>query len=183
MRLLAKEAGIPAPTLYGYFASKEAVLGALADEKIAILRKYVLGEAEDAKPGVGRLMAFARGYRRFALEGADYYDMFISRSSILSSDSVRDVALAPGLELIRTLAADVREAIGRGEMITVDPEETIIGLWAVAHGYISLDTRQVLPTVDDTPEERESAYLRYFEAMLRGMEAVSPSPETSGEVG
>src|SRR5690606_19394065 len=52
MRLLAKEAGIPAPTLYGYFDSKEAVLRAVADRKIGILRSYVLREAEQAEPGV-----------------------------------------------------------------------------------------------------------------------------------
>jgi AcrR family transcriptional regulator len=183
MRLLAKEAGIPAPTLYGYFASREAVLGTLADQKIAIMREYMLGEAEDAEPGIARLMAFARGYRRFALEGADYYDMFISRSSILTVDSVRDVAMTPGLELIRTLAVDVREAIARGEMSPVDPEKTIVGLWAVAHGFLSLELRDGLPDPDATPDQREAAYLVYFEAMLRGMEAVSPRPDSAGEVG
>lgn len=181
MRLLAKEAGIPAPTLYGYFESKEAVLGALADQKIAILRSYVLREAERCEPGVARLMAFARGYRRFALESADYYDMFISRSSILSSEDVRDVTSVPGLELIRTLSEDVRAAMERGEMRAVDPEQTIIGLWAVAHGFLSLEMRNVLPEWEIPPEQREATYLTFFEAMLRGVEATSPDFDASLE--
>lgn len=183
MRVLAKETGIPAPTLYGYFESKQAVLGALADQKIGILRSYVLREAKGAEPGMQRLMAFARGYRRFALEGVDYYDMFISRSSILSVDEARDVANRPGYALMQTLAVDVEAAIARGEMRPVDPQRAIIGLWATAHGFLSLELRNVLPEWEIGDDEREDAYLQYFEAMLKGFQAATPETETFPEAG
>lgn len=183
MRLLAKEAGIPAPTLYGYFESKEAVLCAVADRKIGILRSYVLREAERAEPGIGRLMAFARGYRRFALDGPDYYDLFISRSSILSSEGMREMASGPGIELIRTLAVDVEAAIERGELPHVDPEKMIIGLWAVAHGFLSLELRNVLPEWQISPGKREAVYLQYFETMLRGYQDDVPGPDAALEAG
>lgn len=181
MRLLARECGIPAPTLYGYFDSKESVLAALADERIALLREYVLCEAQHAKPGTERLLAFARGYRRFATEGMDYYSMFLSRSSILSSGDVRKTASMTGLDLIRTLAVDVQIAVEQGEMAPVDPEETIIALWSIAHGYLSLELQSILPEWEVPLERREETYLRYFEAMLRGIQAVEPLPEPASE--
>jgi AcrR family transcriptional regulator len=173
MRLLAHEAGMPTPTLYGYFASKEAVLESLADEKISLLQEHILREGESAAPGMARLIAFARGYRRFALEDTDFYDLFVSRSSIFASKDLRDMAMVPGTALIRMLAHDVRVAIDQREIGPVDPERTIIGLWAMAQGYLSLELRDVLPATVIPPDEREDVYLQYVDAVLRGMETGS----------
>lgn len=178
MRLLAREAGMPAATLYGYFASKESVLEALADEKIALLREHILREGEGAAPGMPRLMAFARGYRRFALEDTDFYDLFVSRSSILATSDIRQLAMVPGVALIRRLALDVRAAVDRGEIRPVDPERTIIGLWAMAQGYLSLELGDALPDAVISPDEREAVYLQYVDAVLRGMAA---EPRAEGE--
>lgn len=178
MRVLAREAGMPAPTLYGYFASKESVLGALADEKIALLQEHILREADGAAPGLARLMAFARGYRRFALDDTDFYDLFVSRSSILASRDMREMAMVPGVMLIRRLALDVRAAVDRGEIPPVDPERTIIGLWSLAQGYLSLELRDALPETVIPPDQREAVYLQYVNAVLRGMAA---EPRAEGE--
>jgi AcrR family transcriptional regulator len=115
MRMLANEVGLTAPTLYGYFSSKEAVVAALTAEKVAIMRDYLLREAARTEPGLPRLMAFAKGYRRLALTGADFYHMFIGRTGSLA----REIAIAAadeseGFDLIRTVAVDVQEAIDRG---------------------------------------------------------------------
>lgn len=174
MRHLATEVGIPAPTLYGYFRSKEAVIDALADQKIAILSAHVFGAAEGVDTGIPRLLACARGYRQFALSNPDYYQMFIQRSASGHPDE-QDAQLSAGLELIRTLARDVREAIRLKQIRAVDPDEAIYGLWATAHGYITLELGDVFAHLSQSPEQRERQYLRYVESVLRGLEVMAPT--------
>jgi AcrR family transcriptional regulator len=180
MRLLAKEVGVPAPTLYGYFDSKEAVIDALAQEKIALLREAILSEAKDTPPGVPRLLAFARGYRTFALSGRDYYDLFILKATPDGQDT-RTVDNTAGMELIQTLAEDVQTAIDLGQLQPIDPEQTILALWAVAHGYVSLEVSGALDDLNSSPVSRERTYLLYFESMLRGLEVCAPAQPTSSE--
>jgi AcrR family transcriptional regulator len=174
MRLLAKEVGVPAPTLYGYFASKEAVIQALTDEKVALLREAVLDEAREAEPGVPRLIAFARGYRAFAHSGRDYYDLFMMRPD---PEERRDLPKEhdSGFDLIRTLAEDVQTAIGLGQLRPMDPEQTILALWTVAHGYVSLELSGAMDELDPDMESRERTYLLWFESMLRGLEMCTSS--------
>jgi AcrR family transcriptional regulator len=183
MRLLASEAGMPTPTLYGYFASKEAVLQSLAEEKIALLQESILRQAEDAAPGIDRLLAFARAYRRFAMEDTDFHDLFVSRSSLLASEDVRDMAMVPGIALIRTLATDVQAAVDREEIRPVDPVRTLVALWAMAQGYVTLELRNVLPEAVIAPDEREHIYLHYIKAVLTGMasEANGSGERAEGE--
>jgi AcrR family transcriptional regulator len=180
MRLLAKEVGIPAPTLYGYFDSKEAVIDALAQEKIALLSEAILREAKDVLPGVPRLLAFARGYRTFALSGRDYYDLFILKATPDGQDAPT-VDNTAGMELIQTLAEDVQTAIDLGQLRPIDPEQTILALWAVAHGYVSLEVSGALDDLDSSAISRERTFLLYFESMLRGLEVCAPTHPASGQ--
>lgn len=169
MRLLAKEVGVPAPTLYGYFASKEAVLEALTDEKVALLREAVLDEAQGAGPGIPRLLAFARGYRAFAHSGRDYYDLFMMRPDLEENPGVHQEHES-GFDLIRTLAEDVQVAIDLGQLRPLDPQQAILALWTVAHGYVSLELSGAMDELDPDPVSRERTYLLWFESMLRGLE-------------
>ena len=169
MRMLAKEAGIPAPTLYGYFPSKEAVIQELTEEKIGLLRAAILREAQEIAPGVPRLMAFARGYRRFAHSGRDYYDLFMMQPD---ANKHRDLQAdhTTGFDLIQALAADVQAAIDFGQLRPMDPRQTILALWTLVHGYVSLELAGMLDDLDPDVERRERTYLLWFESMLRGLE-------------
>lgn len=173
MRRLATEVGVPAPTLYGYFRSKEAVIEALADQKVAILGEYVLGAAAGADPGIPRLLAFAQGYRQFALTNPDYYHLFIQRSASADPEDA-EAQLTAGLELIHTLALDVRGAIERNQLKPVEPNEAIYALWATAHGYITLELGDVFAHLGQAPDRREHQYLTYVESVLRGLEVTAP---------
>lgn len=181
MRLLANEAGMPTPTLYGYFSSKEAVLQSLAEDKIALLQESILREGAEAEPGMARLLAYARGYRRFALEDTDFHDLFVSRSSILASEDVREMAMVPAIALIRTLATEVQAAVDRAEIQPVDPVRTIVALWAMVQGYVTLELRNVLPEAVIAPDERERVYLHYIQAVLTGMASGSQGSGSRAE--
>jgi AcrR family transcriptional regulator len=172
MRMLAREVGLTAPTLYGYFSSKDAVVQALTADRVAIMRDYLQQEVADAEPGMPSLLAIVRGYRRLALNSADFYHMIIERTGPLAEGlAVGDGA--QGIDLIRTVAVDVQVAIDRGELAPVDPEQTILALWVTAHGYVSLELAGSPPIMAHSEEDREQTYLQYIRAMLRGLEATA----------
>ena len=174
MRVLARAVGLTAPTLYGYFASKEAVVEALAAEKVAIMRDYLLREAAGLEPGLARLLAFARAYRRMALGNSAFYHMVIERTGPLAGVIVPSGdEESEGRDLVSTLARDVEHAVERGEIGPVDPEHAILGLWATAHGYVSLEMAGCPPLAGQPAEAREAAYLHAIRAMLRGLEATA----------
>ena len=180
MRLLAKEVGVPAPTLYGYFPSKEAVIQELTEEKVRLLGESILSEASEQPPGIPRLMAFARGYRRFAHSGRDYYDLFMIQPEA-RKDQQMHADHATGLDLIKTLAVDVEAAIALGQLRPMDSRQTILALWTMAHGYVSLELSGVLDDLDPEMESRERTYLLWFESMLRGLEMCSYGASSSGD--
>jgi len=178
MRMLAKEVGLTAPTLYGYFPSKAAVVEALAIEKVAIMRDFLLREAGDAEPGIPRLMAYARGYRRLALTWWAFYHMLLERPDSVAGEIVTQDE-GTGRDLIRTVAEDVQAAIDQGVLGPVEPEQTILALWVTAHGFVSLELAGCPPFAALSAEEREAAYLQQMYAMLHGM-ATSASAVATG---
>jgi AcrR family transcriptional regulator len=174
MRVLAREVGLTAPTLYGYFPSKEAVVEALTVEKITIVREYLLRAVSDVEPGLARLLAYARAYRRLALSSADFYHMIMERTGPLAGAIATDEGDEPeGHDLIRTVAEEIRHAVDKGELGPVDPEQVILSVWVTAHGYVSLELAGCPPVAFRSDEEREAAYLSSIEAMLRGLEVTS----------
>lgn len=174
MRELAREAGIPAPTLYGYFASKEAVIAALADRKLDLLEAAMLREAVHAAPGLPRLIAVARGYRNHAHGGRDYYDLFILHAAG-SADGPAGSSHERGIGLIRRFEGEIRRAIDLGHLGEVDPEAAIFALWSTVHGFVSLELNGALDALMPA-DEREGMYLRFVEAMLRGLEQGGGTP-------
>lgn len=168
MRLLAREAGIPAPTLYGYFASKEAVIEALANQKLDLLEDAILGEAIDAEPGLPRLLAFAKGYRNHAHSGRDYYSLFMLHATGDQGDPLErthDRVVA----LIRRLEGEVQLAVDLGHIPPMDPGEAIMALWSMVHGFVSLELSGAMDDLMAPGAGSEAAYLRFFEATLRGL--------------
>jgi AcrR family transcriptional regulator len=167
MRKLGNRVGVTAATLYGYFPSRETVLQALLEEKLAVMTAMIQKTAEGSAPGVARLLAFARGYREFAKAYPDFYDMYICSLEpppwgALESDSdVRNVML---VEFHREL----RETMERGEMQASDIDTVLRLMWSAAHGYISLEKTNCFGTAFGSPEASESAYMDHMAKLIEG---------------
>ena len=69
-RRIAREVGCTAPSIYLYFANKDALVHALVDEGVQLLR----ADLEAARP-VGSLEALCRAYADFALANPEYYEV------------------------------------------------------------------------------------------------------------
>lgn len=168
MRELAREAGIPAPTLYGYFASKDAVIAALAERKLDLLEAAMLREAVTAPPGLPRLIAVARGYRSHAHSGRDYYDLFMLHAAG-GPEGPMGAAHERGMGLIRRFEEEIRHAIDLGHVSDMDPEAAIFALWSTVHGFVSLELNGALDALLTGSEDREAMYLQFVEGILRGL--------------
>jgi AcrR family transcriptional regulator len=167
MRKLGNRVGVTAATLYGYFPSRETVLQALLEEKLAVMTAMIEETAEGSAPGVARLLAFARGYREFAKAYPDFYDMYICnleppRWGALESDT--DARNAILVEFHREL----RESMERGEMHVADIDTVLRLMWSAAHGYISLEKTNCFGTVFGSPEASEAAYMDHMATLMQG---------------
>jgi AcrR family transcriptional regulator len=155
MRALGRAVGVTAPTLYDYFASKEAVLDALYREGTDRLLAEMRQAVDTTQPGAARLRALGEAYRRFAFENQDLYLLIFGRA---------DASYHPGQDEITCsrvsfdlLVDTVEEAIALGEIRPGDPQEVASAFWFLAHGYVSLQINGIMQTT--TPEEAEALYL------------------------
>ncbi len=167
MRRLGNRVGVTAATLYGYFPSKEAVLEALLEEKLSALNEAMSEAARDVAPGVVRLLAFARGYRNFALTHPDFYQMFICNFEPPNWDDLEAEARSQD-QVLKMLHREIRESMERGELVRMDVNLLLRLLWAVGHGYVTLEMTNCFGVPQTTPADREAMYLRHMIAFLRG---------------
>lgn len=167
MRRLGKRVGVTAATLYGYYPAKESVLQALLDEKLDAMNTALWEAAANAQPGVTRLLAFARGYRHFALTHPDYYQMFIFNLDPPDWDLLASGA-RPQDEVLSMLHREIRETMERGDLVQMDVNMVLRLLWASAHGYVTLELTNCFGTNGFSPEDREALYMEHMETLLRG---------------
>lgn len=167
MRSLGKRVGVTAATLYGYFSAKESVLEALLDEKMSAMNEFLLREAEGVESGLPRLLAYARGYRNFALNYPDFYQMFIYKLDPPDWDRIQ-FGEDSQRQVLTVLHLEIKGAIDRGELIAMDVNTLLRILWSVAHGYVSLELTNCFGSEKMLPEERETMFLDHMMLLTRG---------------
>lgn len=167
MRRLGKRVGVTAATLYGYFPAKESVLEALLDEKMSAMNEFMRREAEGVEPGLPRLLAYARGYRNFALNYPDFYQMFIYKLDPPDWDRIQ-FGEESHPHVLTVLHLEIREAMERGELIEMDVNTLLRILWSAAHGYVSLELTNCFGSDTTPPAERETMYQDHMVLLTRG---------------
>lgn len=169
MRALASEVDLTAPTLYGYFASKDAVLDALFQQATEMLFTAMERAHEQSIPSdAPRFGVDALAFRTFAHEHPDLYQLLFGRvdSAYKPSEAAREAANA----MMRALSERViPEIVAAG--VTEDlAEECFQALVVTAQGYISVELNECLCN-QETLEPRqgsEQEYLFLLDMMLAG---------------
>jgi len=159
---VARRAAVPLPSLYDYFADKEALIAAVLVRGFDGLRAAVAGDA-DPDPGA-RLMTSGRNYRRFALEHPQHYAaMFGSRlkTAVDTPELAGHSAAA-----FEALVDHVRYAQAAGVVRPGDPVETAQVIWSVVHGAVSLELAGAVLTPDP-----EATYERLLRLIVDGLRA------------
>ncbi len=130
IRRLANEIEYSQPVLYSHFASRDAIVAAVAVEGFKELAA-ALRAAADAADGQGdALMRVARGYFAFALSRPALYDaMFILPTQLMFAEAETRAELRDGFEAITAVVSP----------FCTDVEIVTETFWAALHGLAELE--------------------------------------------
>lgn len=136
LRRVADAVGVTPMALYRHYADKDALLDALVARGFSILEGYFAAAAAKRSPRA-RIGAGVTQYREFALDHPRLFELmyFVRRRGVPTApDSLR---VTPSPSFAR-LIESVNECMERGEIRRGDAGETILLVWATAHGLIAL---------------------------------------------
>lgn len=167
LRSLAAQVGTSTTAVYSLFGGKPGLLEAVYDEAFARFARRLATVDTTGDPVVD-LQALGEAYRTSALAEPYFYQVMFGWVG---------AAMTPGEESQARAEATFRpllEAVGRAVEAGVlhgDPRTVATSMWAVAHGLVSLELRDLLP-VDEAG--RAELYRRSLGALGTGW-ALSPA--------
>lgn len=167
MRALGREVGVTAPTLYDYFPSKEAVVGALFLQGVALLHEAFDGAEAVSAPGVALLQAIFNAYREFGVTHPDLYQLMFGR--IDPSFKPDEEAIGRAGTIPQRACQAVTDAMELGEIRRGDVDQVMNAIWVMAHGHVMLEINgfcEKKPQFGDGFE----MYQNNFWIMFTGME-------------
>ena len=135
-RRVASEMGVTAMAMYRHFRGKDALVQALIAAGFERWEAR-LAEAVTAPEPRARIDNALRAYREFALDEPRYFELMflLPRPGVpLAPDSLRST---PSPSFGGVIAA-VQQCMAAGELAPGDPGQTILTLWALAHGLVAL---------------------------------------------
>lgn len=142
LRALAKSVGVTAPALYEYFSSKDAILRALFVQGSELMLGLMDERIADSPPGLVTLLSVMRGYRDFASEEPDYFQLLfgtVDPALELSSEEFTGME-----QIFGRFISVIVSAIERGELRPASPEILGCSLWALIHGISQLENESFL---------------------------------------
>ena len=146
VRRIANAAGVSTMNVYSRFGSKDGVV-----EHLFVEGFRRLGEAMTSRPDsddpVADLRACGLGYRQFAIDNQTLYSVMFDRV-VPDFQPSEEAKLLAGTTL-QLLATRLERAMKLGALRTADPMHTAALVWATCHGVVSLELKQVDPTVID----------------------------------
>lgn len=136
LRRLAEQIGYTAPTIYLYFANKDALLFALLDEGYNQLGAHLAEAAAAHAEPLARLEAIGRAYIAFGRAHPQHYQlMFMRRADFLQAR----LAARPGAgDPFAVLQGAVAQAIAAGALPPGDMLSYNLALWSAVHGLVGL---------------------------------------------
>lgn len=138
LRAVARRAGIAAPSIYGHFPDRQAILVALVTEAFAELQQQ-LAEAGTADDPVVRLHAVCAAYLDFASSRPQRYRAMFGglwnvAHAVEASAMTGAEAVAMGQDALAVLAGCVQGCADAGRSTSTDPGADAVALWLGLHG-------------------------------------------------
>lgn len=163
IREVARRAGVSHAAPANHFADRRALLTEVAvvlfDE---LYLRIANAGTSAATPGVERVRAFATALMEYGFSDPQRYRMLWRRDLVDDADTRLTLAMD---RIYDDLIAEISALPGAGG---IDPDTTAIGLWSIAHGYISMRLdNNFEPAADSvTHRPREDAIIDAFLASL-----------------
>lgn len=138
MRKVAACVGVSATAIYRHYANKEELLFQVLLRGFRLFAGYLKRVDEDLPP-LALLEVTAKAYLDFALNERAYYEMmFMSSEQITGLKKLNQDGLAEMRDTFEILRQRVERAITEGVLKGTDSLTVAFGMWAYAHGQISL---------------------------------------------
>jgi AcrR family transcriptional regulator len=176
MREVARRAGVSHQAPYYYFADREAILGAIAEQGFRMLGEYVVRSAPE---GVGceraAVIAAGRAYLEFALEHRAHFRVMF-RPELVSAERNPNV-LGEGVRACDQFYQIVCRAVEAGMPARPSVDALFLLCWSVGHGLACLvldgPLDKVMPHVDRKAQLRD--VLTQFEHLLNASAGAVPA--------
>jgi AcrR family transcriptional regulator len=162
VRGIANAAGVSTMNVYSRFGSKDGVVDHLFIEGFRRL-----GESMTSRPDtddtVADIRACGDGYRQFAIDNPTLYSVMFDRVVPDFVPSVEAQTLAGAT--LQLLAKRLERAMTAGVLRVADPLQTAALVWATCHGVVSLELKQVGPTIIDW----RAVYASATDMLIKGL--------------
>ena len=167
LREVARRARVSEAAPYWHFASKEALLAAVAEQGFVALAEAMTDVRTRAKDPRRRLQALGVAYVRFALARP-------STLRLMFGPEVGDKSAHPALHAASErafglLVATIDEAQAAGSVRRGDPQELAMAAWALVHGLSALLIDRQLRKRVKTRAEAEALAARVTDLLHRGL--------------
>jgi len=140
LRAVARRVGIAAPSIYGHFPDRQAILLAIVREAFADLAEQLSqAAAADSGDQVARLYAICDAYLDFASTHPQRYRVMFG-GLWSAAEAVRDGALSEteaaelGLDSLRLVADSLDRCVKAGHSASTDVLADAVALWVGLHG-------------------------------------------------
>ena len=158
LRRVAARAGTSTMAVYTRFGDKDGLLAAMHAEGFRRLGRALQdASARSVGEPLGALAEMGLAYRRAALDSRHLYSLMFGEAApgfIPGQDglAIADAAYEP-------LVSGVRSALDAGALAGGDPERIALYLWAVSHGFVSLEIAGKLDTASAEAAYRDALVL------------------------
>lgn len=135
VRKIAEQIEYSPPTIYEYFANKDAILRELLCEGFATLLAALTAARETTNDPYEALHRVARAYCDFAWHSPDLYQVMygLDGATFRAADTREE-----GMSIGATVAVVVSKIVSNKGKHANDVEERVNVLWATVHGLIAL---------------------------------------------
>ena len=136
LRMVAKEAGVAAPSVYRHFADARAMMAEIVRTCWAQMGEHLVGAADGASlvEPLDRLKALLSAYVRYAMERPSRYQLLFALSSDPETDL--DGPLRPAFRPIRKTIEAIADA--GGKVPAGDVFNSALLIISLAHGRVAL---------------------------------------------
>ena len=176
VRGAAALAGTSSSAVYTLFGGRDALLRAVGERAAVRFAARLKAAPPSDDPDV-RLLALGVAYRRFALDDPEAYRVMFARHGVgASHPESGPVAQAPTFLVLReavgrALAAGAASAAYPDGPRPEDVTRAATQVWALAHGWVTLELDGLLPW---PPAERDARYVSALRAAGPGL--LRPAP-------
>ena len=171
LRDVARQAGVSPAAPYHHFASKDALLEAIAREGFIELAR-VMRQARDTADDTptARLRAIGEAYVRFALDRPAHFHVMFRRASTPETYADPDVA-----DSFQVLLDGALEVVGVATRDRLSQRELVVLSWSVVHGAASLlldgPLSRGIPALQIEPDDVPAMVVRTLETLLVALTA------------